>query len=54
MQGHVLVNTTSIGMHPDEGQSPMGSVDLSNFEVVFDAVYVPMETQLLKVTSCRG
>ena len=53
VQGHVLVNTTSIGMHPDEGRSPMGAADLSSFEVVFDAVYVPMETQLLKVTCCH-
>eukprot|EP00891_Asterochloris_glomerata_P000291 jgi/Astpho2/291/fgenesh1_pm.00010_%23_22_t len=54
VQGHVLVNTTSIGMHPDEGRSPMGLADLSSFEVVFDAVYVPMETQLLKAAKQAG
>jgi Shikimate 5'-dehydrogenase C-terminal domain len=45
----VLVNTTSVGMHPAEDQSPIAARALAQFSVVFDAIYTPLETQLLKV-----
>jgi shikimate 5-dehydrogenase len=45
----VLVNTTSVGMHPAEDESPVAASALSQFSVVFDAIYTPLETQLLKV-----
>jgi shikimate dehydrogenase len=45
----VLVNTTSVGMHPAEDQSPVAASALAQFSVVFDAIYTPLETQLLKV-----
>ena len=49
----MLANTTSIGMHPDVSTSPVSATALQPFKLVFDAVYTPMETQLLKV-SCQA
>ena len=49
MKGDVLANTTSIGMHPLEGASPVSASAVGSFELVFDAVYTPMDTQLLQV-----
>lgn len=43
------MNTTSVGMHPAEDQSPVAASALAHFSVVFDAIYTPLETQLLKV-----
>lgn len=47
--GDVLMNSTSIGMHPREEESPVSAEALSGYGVVFDAVYTPLETQLLRV-----
>ena len=47
----MLVNTTSVGMHPAEDQSPVAASALAQFSIVFDVIYAPLETQLLKVGS---
>ena len=47
----MLANTTSIGMHPDVAASPVAASALQQYELVFDAVYTPMATQLLKVST---
>ena len=49
-KGDVLANTTSIGMHPQEAASPVSSTALGSFDLVFDAVYTPMDTRLLQVS----
>ncbi len=43
----VLVNTTSVGMHPDVEQSLVPTEVLRPGLVVFDAVYNPIKTRLL-------
>lgn len=48
VQGDVLMNSTSIGMHPDEDASPVDAAALGAYRAVFDAVYTPLETRLLK------
>ncbi|KAL3148664.1 hypothetical protein ABBQ38_014082 [Trebouxia sp. C0009 RCD-2024] len=48
VKGDVLANTTSIGMHPHVDASPVSASAVGAFELVFDAVYTPMDTQLLK------
>lgn len=53
VKGDVLANTTSIGMHPHEDASPVSSSALASFELVFDAVYTPMDTRLLQVSWCQ-
>ncbi|RJS72616.1 shikimate dehydrogenase [ANME-2 cluster archaeon] len=50
----ILINATSIGMHPDVGASPV-SPDLLRPElVVFDIVYNPLHTRLLSEAEQRG
>ncbi|KAK9906781.1 hypothetical protein WJX75_007923 [Coccomyxa subellipsoidea] len=52
--GDVLMNSTSIGMHPREDESPVSAEALSGYGVVFDAVYTPLETQLLRDAKDQG
>ncbi len=47
--GDVLVNTTSVGMTPDVQDTPVPRSALGGYRLVFDAVYTPLETRLLKV-----
>ena len=53
---HVFVNTTSVGMHPNVDESPLGE-RLPKFTpetVVFDTVYNPMKTKLLRQAEESG
>jgi len=50
----VIVNATSIGMHPNIAKSPVERNVLKPGMVVFDAVYNPMKTTLLKQAEARG
>ena len=47
--GDVLMNSTSIGMSPAHGVTPVEAGSLKGYKLVFDAVYTPLETRLLKV-----
>ena len=49
VQADVLVNTTSVGMHPNVNDSPMPADSLAGYQLVFDAIYTPVQTQLLQV-----
>ncbi|MFX1418328.1 MAG: shikimate dehydrogenase [Promethearchaeota archaeon] len=44
----VLINTTPIGMHPNTEKSPIPSKFLHDSLFVFDLVYNPLETKLMK------
>ncbi|MEE1157307.1 MAG: shikimate dehydrogenase [Methanobrevibacter sp.] len=45
----ILINTTPVGMHPNVDDMPIASAELMHEDlVVFDAVYNPNETGLLK------
>ena len=50
----VLANTTSVGMQPDVGSTPVPAAALPNFGLVFDAVYTPLETRLLREAKAAG
>jgi 3-dehydroquinate dehydratase/shikimate dehydrogenase len=54
---HIFVNTTSVGMHPNVDESPLGD-RLPAFTpgetLVFDTVYNPVETKLLKQAKAAG
>lgn len=50
----VVMNTTSVGMHPNLGESPILKSKLVNKPLVFDAVYNPLETKLLREASSMG
>ncbi len=45
---HLLINGTPVGMHPDVDSSPYKSSAMNEYMVVFDTVYNPENTLLIK------
>lgn len=54
LDAKLLVNCTSIGMHPKVDASPVPAECLKPDMVVFDTVYNPAETLLLKQAKANG
>ncbi|KAG6552593.1 hypothetical protein Mapa_005793 [Marchantia paleacea] len=53
--GMVLANSTSVGMHPNVTASPLLDKEaLRKYDLVFDAVYNPLETRLLREAKEMG
>jgi shikimate dehydrogenase len=50
----ILVNATSVGMSPDSESSPVPANLLRSDLTVFDVVYNPMKTRLLKEAAAAG
>ncbi len=50
----LLVNTTPLGMHPDTDATPIVAERLRPDSIVFDTVYRPLETRLLREARARG
>jgi shikimate dehydrogenase len=50
----ILVNATSVGMHPDDDQTPVTADLLRAGLTVFDIVYNPSPTRLLKEATDAG
>ncbi len=50
----ILVNTTSVGMNPDGNRTPVDADLLRKEMVVFDIVYNPIETRLLREAGSVG
>ena len=50
----VLINTTSVGMHPDENNIPLDDDLIPEGIVVSDIVYNPLKTKLLQVAEEKG
>jgi len=50
----LLVNATSVGMSPDAGSTPAPADALRAGALVFDTVYRPLETRLLREARARG
>lgn len=48
-----IVNATPVGMHPRAGESPLAPAEL-NCRIVFDTVYRPRQTRLLRMARRRG
>ncbi|KAK9065583.1 hypothetical protein SSX86_014984 [Deinandra increscens subsp. villosa] len=46
--GMILANTTSIGMQPNINETPISKEALKSYALVFDAVYTPKITRLLR------
>ncbi len=49
----VMVNSTPVGMHPQEGISPLAASEL-NCSLVFDLIYRPLQTKLLEMAAAKG
>lgn len=54
IQADALVNTTSVGMHPNVDGLPIAAELLDRFRVVMDIVYAPLQTRLLREAEQRG
>lgn len=50
----LMLNTTSVGMYPNAGTSPVSEQVTARCKAVFDAVYNPGETKLLKLAAKSG
>jgi 3-dehydroquinate dehydratase/shikimate dehydrogenase len=48
-----IVNTTPVGMHPHEGNSPLNAAEL-NCDLLMDLIYRPLQTKLLRMAAARG
>jgi shikimate dehydrogenase len=50
----ILINATSVGMHPNDSETPVDKSLLREDMVVFDLVYNPLETRLLRDAKSIG
>ena len=50
----IIINATSVGLHPNENQTPVDKNYINSNHIVFDAVYIPYETRLLKEAKQQG
>lgn len=50
----IIINATSVGMEPNQDQSPVAEENIHQDQLVFDIVYTPHKTQLLKIAKARG
>eukprot|EP00262_Sarcandra_glabra_P020593 TRINITY_DN8273_c0_g3_i2.p1 TRINITY_DN8273_c0_g3~~TRINITY_DN8273_c0_g3_i2.p1 ORF type:complete len:542 (-),score=79.52 TRINITY_DN8273_c0_g3_i2:122-1669(-) len=53
-KGMILANATSIGMQPNSDHTPVAKGVLGAYDLVFDAVYTPRKTRLLKEAEEAG
>lgn len=53
-KGAILANATPIGMHPSTDRIPVAEPTLRDYKLVFDAVYTPRKTTLLKEAEAAG
>ncbi|HEX5797088.1 MAG TPA: shikimate dehydrogenase, partial [Candidatus Saccharimonadales bacterium] len=51
-EADIICNTTSVGM--DEEKSPIDSSLISPHQIIFDVVYSPLETKLIKDAKAKG
>jgi len=51
---NIIINTTSVGMKPLENETPVPTEFINKKQIIFDIVYVPHETKLLKDAKKRG
>ncbi|KAG8648208.1 bifunctional 3-dehydroquinate dehydratase/shikimate dehydrogenase, chloroplastic [Manihot esculenta] len=52
--GAILANATPLGMHPNTDRIPVAEETLGIYQLVFDAVYTPRKTRLLKEAEAAG
>ena len=50
----ILINATSVGMKPNENETPVKQIYLRGDLVVFDLIYEPLETRLLREAKSIG
>jgi shikimate dehydrogenase len=50
----IIINTTSVGMAPDVEASPVPESALTKDQIVFETIYAPVRTKLLKMSDRIG
>lgn len=50
----IIVQTTSVGMHPMEDKNPIAGYEFTGSEIAYDIIYVPEETVFLKKAKEAG
>ena len=50
----IIINTTPVGMYPENGVAPLSLVHFPRLEAVFDLIYNPARTALLQDAEARG
>lgn len=50
----IIINATSVGMSPNDNESPLPAECLHNDQVVCDIVYTPPRTKLLQMAETKG
>ncbi|OVA04376.1 Dehydroquinase class I [Macleaya cordata] len=53
-KGAILANATPVGMHPNTDRIPVAAETLGVYQLVFDSVYTPRNTRLLKEAEAAG
>ncbi|XP_060667918.1 bifunctional 3-dehydroquinate dehydratase/shikimate dehydrogenase, chloroplastic isoform X4 [Ziziphus jujuba] len=53
-KGAILANATPLGMHPNTDRIPVSEATLGDYQIVFDSVYTPRKTRLLKEAEAAG
>ena len=51
---HIIINATPVGMYPNSYASPISLDGFTDLEAVFDAVYNPLRTPLVREAKARG
>lgn len=54
VKANIVINATSVGMQPNEAETPLDKQYITAEQVVLDAVYVPYETRLLREARQQG
>ena len=54
LEADILINATSLGMYPREGETPIPKKFLKKGMVVMDIVYEPLQTRLLREAKEKG
>lgn len=50
----IIFNATSVGLYPHEDDTPLAKEFITNKHIVFDSVYTPYETRLLRESKQQG
>jgi len=53
-EADIIINCTPVGMHPKEDATLIPAAFFNKEQVVFDVVYTPLETRLLRDAASRG
>jgi shikimate dehydrogenase len=54
LEADVIINATSLGMYPRDGETPVPKKLLKEGTMVMDIVYQPLQTKLLREAKQRG